>query len=78
MMMCSCGELLGNKVLVYEEEMKNVTDELGIDFEMISKGIVNTNPEYKNRLQNVVNKICRRYCCKMQLMTNIDIVNIVK
>jgi DNA-directed RNA polymerase subunit N (RpoN/RPB10) len=77
-MICSCGELLGNKELVYEEEMRNVCAELGIDSEMISRGMVNDNLEYKQKLQNIVGKLCRRYCCKMAMMNYVDIVNIIK
>ena len=76
--LCSCGEILGNKVLVYEEEMKKLCDDFGVDFDMISKGIVNDNEEYKKRAQNIVNKLGRRYCCKMALMNYVDIVHLVK
>jgi len=73
-----CGELLGNKQLIYETKVKELCVKLGIDVEMISRGMVNDNPEYKQEIQNIIGSLCRRYCCKMAMMNYIDIVNVVK
>jgi hypothetical protein len=75
---CSCGEILGNKQLVYEKEMIKICNELGLDFDTISQGQVDQNDEYKIRRSAVINKLCRRWCCKQQMATYVDIVHIIK
>ena len=77
-LICTCGEILGNKQLVYEQEMKKICNELGIDFDTVSQGIADQNEDFKTRRSDVINKLCRRYCCKQQMATYVDIVNIIK
>ena len=43
------GEVLGNKQLVYEEQMKNICDEMGIDNDMISQGLADKEGEFKEK-----------------------------
>ena len=77
-LVCTCGEILGNKQLVYEEYMKKVCEEIGIDFDMISQGLSDKNEEFKKKRCDIVNKLCRRYCCKQYLINYIDIVYLIK
>ena len=46
---CTCGELLSNKQLVYEEKMKKLCDEIGVDFNMVSQGETDKNETYKKK-----------------------------
>lgn len=74
----TCGEILANKNLEYEKEMKKICNELGLDFDTISQGLVDQNEEYRQRRSSVINKLCRRWCCKQQIATSVDIVQIIK
>ena len=76
--MCMCGEVLGNKQLVYEEEMKNICDEMGIDNDMISQGLSDKESEFKEKRCKLVNKLCRRICCKQLMITHVDVVSLIK
>ena len=78
MICCSCGELLGNKQLIYETSMKKVCESLNVDFEMVSQGFTDNNEEFKKQRCDIVNKLCRRYCCKQLMITYIDLVNLIK
>lgn len=75
---CSCGEILGNKQIVYEERLKKVCEELSIDFEMVSQGLADKNEEYKKKRSEIINSICRRYCCKQAMITYVDLVGLIK
>lgn len=77
-LMCPCGEVLGNKQLVYEEYMKKACDEMGIDFEMISKGLVDGDEKYKKKRSEIVEKLCRRLCCKHRLITYVNLVDLIR
>jgi DNA-directed RNA polymerase subunit N (RpoN/RPB10) len=78
-LVCSCGEILGNKQLVYEEEMKKACYDFELDYNMVSKGMTHTE-EYKKRMQTVINKLTQpeRICCRQALLTYVDVVQIVK
>ena len=75
---CTCGELLSNKQLVYEEKMKKLCDEIGVDFNMVSQGETDKNETYKKKRADIINGLCRRYCCKALMITYIDIVHHIK
>lgn len=74
----SCGEVLGNKQLVYESEMKKTCDNMGIDFDMVSRGVSDKDEDYVKARQAIVNKICRHWCCKQLLITYVDLVRLIK
>ena len=67
---CQCGCLLGNKELVFEEGITKFCNDNNI--EENSKDI--RLAEFKQKL---INDICSRPCCKMNLLTYIDVVKIV-
>lgn len=75
---CTCGEILSNKQLVYEKKMEKLCDELGVDFDMVSQGLTDKNETYKNKRAEIINSLCRRYCCKSLMVTYIDIVHHIK
>lgn len=77
-LICPCGEILGNKQLVYEDRMKKVCDETGIDFDMVSQGFADKNEDFKKKRCDIVNSICRRICCKQLLINYIDLVHLIK
>ena len=77
-LVCQCGEVLGNKELVYEENMKKVCEDLGVDFEMISQGLADKNEAFKQKRCEIVNKLCRRMCCKQSLINYSDIVHLIR
>lgn len=77
-LVCTCGEILGNKQLVYEEQMKKVCEKIGIDFDMVSQGISDNNEEFIKNRCDIVNKLCRRICCKQQLINYVDLVYLIK
>lgn len=74
----TCGEVLANKALVYEKEMIKVCNELELNFDTISQGQIDQNPDYKVRRSSVINKLCRNWCCKQQMATVVDIVRIIR
>lgn len=77
-LVCSCGEILGNKELVYEYEMKKICDEINVDFDMVSQGLGDKEGEFKEKRSKLVNRLCRRICCKQLLINYIDIVKLIK
>ena len=49
-----------------------------IDIDMVSRGLGDKEGEYKQRRQEIVNKLCRRICCKQQLITYVSLVSLIK
>lgn len=74
----SCGEVLGNKQLIFESRMKKVYEELDIDHDMVSRGYIDCEPELQKKRSDIVNQLCRRYCCKTYMLTYIDVVQYIK
>lgn len=72
----TCGELLANKQLVYEEYMKNTCEKLGIDFNALSQGF-DRNEKYRKVRQDIIKKLCRRICCKQNIMNYVDKVHLI-
>jgi len=76
-MICSCGEILGNKQLIYEQEMQNVCKSEGLDYNLISQGDVEYTTEFIEVRKKIVNELCRRSCCKQNLITYVDKVKMI-
>jgi len=69
-MVCpTCGDYLRNKQLVFEREMKKICDDLKIDYNMITQEGYDDDDEFKEKRQEVVNKLCKNYCCKTAMLT---------
>ncbi len=77
-LICPCGEILGNKQLVYEERMKKVCEDIGIDFDMMSQGLADKNEDFKSKRCEIINQLCRRICCKQLLINYVDVVQLIK
>ena len=43
-----------------------------------TKSLSGKNEEYKNKRGEIINGLCRRYCCKSLMVTYIDIVHHIK
>jgi DNA-directed RNA polymerase subunit N (RpoN/RPB10) len=75
----SCGEILANKELVLIKEMNELSSNLGVDYNYLSKtknGEENT--DYSEGKKKIINKLCRKYCCKMLMVSYIDKVQFVE
>ena len=60
----TCGFLIGGVVIEYETKMKEICDNINLSSEQQSDEIV-----------KLIKKLnIRRYCCKMRLVTQKDIV----
>lgn len=77
-LVCTCGEVLGNKEIVYEEGLKQICEDLSVDFDMISQGFGDKDNEFKEKRCKLVNGLCRRICCKQLLVTYVDVVQLIK
>ena len=65
----SCGRLLGDKEIKYEEGIKKINSE------------ILTDEERQEKISELINSLeipKNNYCCKMRLMTYIDTFYIVK
>ncbi len=69
-MICpTCGELLGNKQLIYEQKVK----------ELENKNISNEKiNDEKRKIINSLNIDENKYCCRQRIIGFIDTNNIVK
>jgi len=78
-MICpECGELLRHKQIIYEREMEKICDELHVDYNMIAQENFERNEEYIKKRQDLVNKLCENICCKMNMITFVSIVRLIK
>ena len=78
-MICpTCGEPLGNKELEYISEMKKVCDSMGVNDDIISQGNLDKDENYIKKKSKIVNELLANPCCKVRMMTYIDLVQLVK
>ena len=79
-MICpTCGELLGDKQLIYENQLNDLCKKLGVDYNYLSETNNSTiHPEFIEERKKLVNEICERYCCKMLMVTYINKVEYVE
>ena len=63
----TCGDFLGAKHYIYEKEM-----------DILQKKYDDTDDNLTIARQKLINKLCDRYCCKMRMLTYLDMVYIVK
>jgi DNA-directed RNA polymerase subunit N (RpoN/RPB10) len=71
----TCGELLGNKAIVYNKEMKKICAKYNVDYNYLSKC---NNKDYLHEKKELVNKLASRYCCKMSIVTFTNKVEFVE
>jgi DNA-directed RNA polymerase subunit N (RpoN/RPB10) len=78
-MLCpTCGAILRNKQIVYEDRMNKVCDELNVDYEMVSSGLLDKNEKFQQKRADVVNELCEKMCCKMYMITYVQIGKLIK
>lgn len=74
----SCGEVLGNKELIYINRMKEVYESLNIDDNMISLNNLDNDEAYVKKRQEIIKDLFENYCCRIRAMEYIDIVQVIK
>jgi hypothetical protein len=74
----TCGEVLADKEILLVNGMKEICDEMGVDDDIISQGLVDKNPKYIEKRKELVNKLFDNICCRIRAMTYIDLVQIIK
>ena len=62
----TCGTLLGNIVLHYEEELNDINNNDKL-----------TDKQKKKSRSKLVDKLVDKYCCKMRLITYVDSINVI-
>ncbi len=65
----SCGRLLADKELLFDKGIKEINNEILND------------DEREQRIMKLVNSLQipkNNYCCKMRIMTYVDLYNVVK
>ncbi len=74
----TCGALLANVQLPYQEGLKKLCDGYNVSHEAISQGTLTKNVEFAEKKEELVSKYVDRMCCKMRLISFSDLVRIVK
>lgn len=74
----TCGALLRHKQIVYEDRMNKLCTEMGVDYDTVSSGSLDKNEEFKEKRAKVVNELCEKICCKMNMLTYVSLVKIIK
>lgn len=76
----TCHEDLSHIEILYEGEMKNLCDEFNIDDDIVSKEYAKNRDDYKNKQKEIIDKLLPpdKYCCRMRLITYLDLVKIIK
>lgn len=77
-MVCpTCGNLLGNKQLLYVNGMKAICDKFNVDDTAISSGI-DKNPEFVEERKKLIQELFPSMCCRMRAMTYVELVELIK
>lgn len=78
-MICpECGELLRHKQIIYEDKMQQICEILNLDYNMISQEGYDRNEQYIKKRQEIVNELCENICCKMNMITFVSMVRLIK
>lgn len=77
-MICpTCGELLGNKQLIYIQKLKEICDKYDINDDLLSKGF-DKNPQFVEERQKLIQSLFDNICCKMRALTYVELVKLIK
>lgn len=68
----TCGYLLATKELKYENMIQKLYDKYKILPENADE-----NEDFKKERSNIINMLCKRYCCKQRLLTFMNLTTIV-
>lgn len=74
----SCGEVLGNKEIIYINKMKEVCESLNIDDNLVSLHNLDNDEAYIKKRQEIIKELFTNYCCRIRAMEYIDIVQVIK
>ena len=74
----SCGEVLGDKEIIYTKKMKELCDSLGMDDNMVSLGHSDLDEAFVKKKQEIIRDLFDNYCCRIRAMEYIDLVQIIK
>lgn len=78
-MICpECGDLLRHRCIVYEDELQKICNELNIDYNSISQEGYENNEIFVEKKKEIINKICVNLCCKMNMLTYINLTKLIK
>ena len=76
-MVCpNCGAYLANKQIPFDNDIKKLCHEFGIETDIISRGSVINNDEFNKKRERIINKYATRYCCKMHLSNYCKLIDI--
>lgn len=73
----TCGNLLGTKSLIYEQKMQEICKKYKVDYDKVSRGLLNTNKELTEEKSKLINSLCTKMCCKTRIITHIDICPLI-
>ncbi len=77
-MVCpTCGELLGDKQLIYMTKLKELCDKHDINDELLSRGFDKT-PAFVEERQALIKSLFKNICCKMRVLNYVELVKLIK
>lgn len=77
-MVCpTCGELLGDKQLIYTSKLKEISGKYNIDDDLLSRGF-DRNPKFIEERQKIIQSVFPNICCRMRALTYRELVDIIK
>ena len=74
----TCGEVLGNKELIYINRIKELCESIGIDDNLVSLGFSDKDEAYVKKRQEIIKDLFENYCCRIRAMEYIDLIHIIK
>ena len=72
----NCGEILGEKVIIFENKMQELCKQYKIDYDNITAEDY-ANDKFTGEINTMLKKMCRRICCTVPMMTYCNLVDIV-
>ena len=74
----TCGTLLANIQIPYQNDLIELCDKYNVSHEAISQGTLMKNKEFAKAKEELVSKYVDRMCCKMRLISFSDLVRLIK
>lgn len=71
---CTCGELLGDKQLEYEELIKEYCLKHKIE---LNDFIISRDPIISDARSKIIKNLVVNDCCKLVVLTNIDLIALI-
>ncbi len=77
-MICpTCGELLGDKQLIYNTKLKEICDQYNINDDLMARGFDKT-PEFVEERKKLIQSLFKNICCKMRVINYVELVKLIK